>query len=75
LIDNYDKRDYSREVKEHSLTLYCNGMGAEAFASQSFEQRSCSSRLDDDLSVRSATTICANALWTINNDRLPKASY
>lgn len=29
-INIYDKRGYSREVKEHCLTLCCNGMGAEA---------------------------------------------
>ena len=26
-IDTYDQRGYSHEVKEHCLTLYCNGMG------------------------------------------------
>lgn len=26
-IDTYDQRGYSQEVKEHCLTLYCNGMG------------------------------------------------
>ena len=26
-IDVYDQRGYSPEVKEHCLTLYCNGMG------------------------------------------------
>lgn len=34
-IDTYDSRSYSDEIKDHCLTLYCNGMGAEAFASQS----------------------------------------
>ena len=26
-LDVYDHRGYSPEVKEHCLTLYCNGMG------------------------------------------------
>ena len=26
-IDTYETRGYSGEVKEHCLTLYCNGMG------------------------------------------------
>ena len=26
-IDAYDSRGYSAQVKEHCLTLYCNGMG------------------------------------------------
>ena len=29
-IDTYDQRGYSQDVKEHCLTLYCNGMGTEA---------------------------------------------
>ena len=29
-IDNYDSRGYPNEVKDHCLTLYCNGMGFRA---------------------------------------------
>jgi transposase-like protein len=29
-IDTYDSRGYSDEVKNHCLTLYCNGMGLRA---------------------------------------------
>lgn len=29
-IDTYDSRGYSDEVKDHCLTLYCNGMGFRA---------------------------------------------
>jgi transposase-like protein len=29
-IDTYDIRGYSDEIKEHCLTLYCNGMGFRA---------------------------------------------
>ena len=29
-IDTYDSRGYSDEIKDHCLTLYCNGMGFRA---------------------------------------------
>ncbi len=29
-VDNYDRRGYSQEVKEHCLSLYCNGLGFRA---------------------------------------------
>lgn len=29
-IDVYDSRGYSDEIKDHCLTLYCNGMGFRA---------------------------------------------
>ena len=73
--DVYDQRGYSPEVKEHCLTLYCNGMGAKLSLPSRRETTICADALRG---IERSTGVCHNTVinWVKEvSSQIPDENY